>query len=95
MSVSAEEVRKVARLSRIAVTEDEVPALAAELSGILGWIEQLFEVDVEGVEPMASAADVELSPRENDVAQPTSRADVLGNAPEARDGFFTVPRVVE
>lgn len=95
MSVSAEEVRKVARLSRIAVTEEEVPALAAELSGILGWIGQLFEVDVEGVAPMASAADITLALREEDIARATSRLDVLGNAPETRDGCFAVPKVVE
>ena len=95
MPVDSEEVRKVAHLARIAVKDSELPALAEELSGILAWIEQLFEVDVEGVEPISAATDMQLPMREQDRALPTSRDDILANAPAIQDGFYTVPKVVE
>ena len=95
MSVSADEVRKVAHLARIAVEDRELPDLARELSDILGWVEQLLEVDVTGVEPMASVTGITLPTREDDSGRPTSRDEVLGNAPDTRDGFYAVPRVVE
>ena len=95
MSVSADEVRKVAHLARIAVEDRELPDLARELSDILGWVEQLLEVDVTGVEPMASVTGIPLPTREDDSGRPTSRDKVLGNAPDTRDGFYAVPRVVE
>ena len=95
MSVSADEVRKVAHLARIAVEDRELPDLARELSDILGWVEQLLEVDVTGVEPMASVTGITLPTREDDSVRPTSRDEVLDNAPDTRDGFYAVPRVVE
>lgn len=95
MSVDAETVRKVARLARIAVEDHEVDPLAAELSGILDWVEQLQEVDVEGVEPMTSAVPMRLKRRTDTVTDGNRRDDILANAPDAREGFFAVPKVVE
>lgn len=99
MSVDKETVRKVAKLARIAETEERLEPLAAEINGILKWIEQLNEVDVEGVEAMASAVDVTLPMRE-DVLQdgPTGGGqpeNVVANAPKTEDNFFVVPKVVE
>jgi len=95
MSVDAETVRKVAKLARIAVEDHEVEPLAKELSGILDWVEQLQEVDVEGVEPMTSAVPMRLKRRTDVVTDGSRRDDVLANAPDAREGFFAVPKVVE
>ena len=95
MGVNTDDVRKVARLARIQVPEEELPGLAAELDSILVWIEQLREVDVASVPPMASAAGIPLVLRDDLVADDTSREDVLLNAPEARQGCFAIPRVVE
>ena len=99
MAVDKETVRKVARLARIAEPEERLEPLAKEISGILGWIEQLNEVDVEGVEAMASACDVGLPMREDALqdgptggGQPKS---IVANAPKTADHFFVVPRVVE
>ncbi len=95
MAIDAATVRKVARLARIRVEDDRVEALAAELSGILTWIEQLNEVDVEGVQPMASTEAVPLPMREDVVSDGGDAAKVLANAPKADRGFFVVPKVVE
>ncbi|HUF86454.1 MAG TPA: Asp-tRNA(Asn)/Glu-tRNA(Gln) amidotransferase subunit GatC [Thermohalobaculum sp.] len=95
MSIDTDTVRKVARLARIAVTEEELEPLAAELNAILGWIEQLGEVDVTGVEPMSSVTPMALRRRADEVSDGDRRADILANAPDAREGFFVVPRVVE
>ncbi|MGD2134000.1 MAG: Asp-tRNA(Asn)/Glu-tRNA(Gln) amidotransferase subunit GatC [Maricaulaceae bacterium] len=95
MSVTPEDVRRIARLARIAAPEDRLEALAGELNGILDWIEQLNEVDVEGVEPMASAVDRALPMREDKVTDGDRRDDVLANAPASEEGFFVVPKVVE
>ncbi len=95
MSVTKDDVRKVARLSRIAVPEDRLEGLAGELNGILGWIDQLNEVDVAGVEPMTSVVAVRLPMREDVVTDGNRQADVLANAPKSEDGFFVVPRSVE
>ncbi len=95
MAVDTETVRRVARLARIAVGEVELAPLAGELSGILGWIEQLNEVDVEGVEPMTSVTPMRLRRRPDEVTDGNRRDDVLLNAPDARAGFYTVPKVVE
>lgn len=99
MSIDKDTVRKVARLARIAEPEQRLEPLAKEISGILGWIEQLNEVDVDGVEPMASTVDVTLPMRE-DVLQsgPTGGGqpeNVVANAPKTEDHFFVVPKVVE
>ncbi len=95
MSVSEDDVRKVARLARIRVPDEELSALAAELGSILGWIEQLNEVDVSAVPPMASAAGIPLALREDDANDETPRDDILLNAPDARHDYFAIPRVVE
>ena len=95
MSVDAVTVRRIAKLARIAVSDDEVAALAPELSNILGWIEQLQEVDVSGVQPMTAVIPNTLRLREDVVAEGDRRDDVLKNAPAAEHGFFAVPKVIE
>lgn len=95
MSIDTETAKKVARLARIAVPEEDLPALASELSGILGWVEQLAEVDVEGVEPMTSVTPMALKRRADRVNDGEIQDKVLRNAPNAREGFFAVPKVVE
>ena len=95
MAIDAATVRKVARLARIAEPEDKLEALAKELTGIMTWIEQLGEVDTDGVEPMTSAVAVALPMREDVVTDGGDPAKVLSNAPKTVDGFFVVPKVVE
>jgi aspartyl-tRNA(Asn)/glutamyl-tRNA(Gln) amidotransferase subunit C len=95
MAIDVATVRKVAKLARIAEPEDRLQALAQELSGILAWIEQLGEVDTDGVEPMTSAVAARLPLREDVVTDGGKRDDILLNAPKADKGFFVVPRVVE
>ncbi len=95
MSVDAATVRHIAKLARIAVSEAEVEALAPELNNILGWVEQLQEVDVEGVEPMTAVIPNKLRLREDEVTDGGKRDDVLANAPAAEHGFFAVPKVIE
>ena len=95
MAIDAATVRRVAKLARIAEPESRLEPLARELSSILQWIEQLNEVDVDGVEPMASAVDAKLPLREDVVADGGDAAKVLSNAPRSADGFFIVPKVVE
>ncbi len=95
MSVDKETVRKVARLARIAVPEQRLEPLAAELNGILAWIEQLNEVDVAGVEPLTTPVPMTLPMREDVVTDGDIRDQVLANAPASADGFFVVPKVVE
>jgi len=95
MSIDTDIVRKVARLARIAVREDELEPLAAELNAILGWVEQLGEVDVTGIEPMTTVSPMRLKRRVDQVTDGNRQADILANAPDAREGFFTVPKVVE
>lgn len=95
MSIDQETARKVAHLARIKVEESELPALAGEFNAILGFIEQLQEVDVEGVEPMTSVTPQRLKRREDVVTDGSQQAKVLSNAPDAREGFFAVPKVVE
>ncbi len=93
--VTAETVKKIARLSRLHVEESRHAPLADELNGILGWIEQLNEVDVEGVEPMTSAVDMEAPLRQDDITDGGKRNEVLANAPKSDSGFYVVPRSVE
>lgn len=95
MSVDEETVRRVAHLARIAVADDEIAPLAHDLNRILGWVEQLGEVDVDGVEPMAAVNDLALKQREDQVADGGDAAKILSDAPEAAEGFFAVPKVVE
>lgn len=95
MAIDAATVRKVAHLARIRVEEDKLEPLAAELSGILAWIEQLNEVDTEGVQPMASTEAVKLPMRDDVVTDGGDPQVILANAPKADRSFFVVPKVVE
>ena len=95
MAVDRDTTRRVAHLARIRVEEDQLDALAGELSHILAFAEQLGELDVDGVEPMTSVTPMRLKRRADVVTDGNRREDVLANAPETRDGFFVVPKVVE
>ena len=95
MSVDAATVRRIAHLARIAVADDEVEHLRGELNAILAFVEQLSEVDVEGVEPMTSVTPMEMKKRPDEVTDGGIPDDILKNAPVAQDGFFAVPKVVE
>jgi aspartyl-tRNA(Asn)/glutamyl-tRNA(Gln) amidotransferase subunit C len=95
MSIDKETARRVAHLARIEVAEAELAPLAAELSSILGFMEQLKEVDIDGVEPMTSVTPMRLKWREDAVTDGGFPDRILENAPDARAGFFTVPKVVE
>ncbi len=95
MSVDAATVRRIAHLARIAVAEDEVEHLQGELNAILAFVEQLSEVDVEGVEPMTSVIPMAMKKRPDEVTDGGVPDDILKNAPAAQDGFFAVPKVVE
>ncbi len=95
MAIDAETVRKVAHLARIKTPDDRLEPLAGELNGIMAWIDQLNEVDVDGVEPMTSNVAQPLRLRD-DVVTDGARVDaVLSNAPKSADGFYVVPKVVE
>ena len=95
MSVDQNTVRHIARLARIAVREDELPALAGELNTILDWVEQLAEVDTRGVEPMTSAVEVTMKMRDDVVTSGNLQKEVTANAPKSEDGFYVVPKVME
>lgn len=95
MSVDIQTVRRVAKLSRIAVTDDEAAAMQTELNAILGFIEQLGEVDVAGVEPMVSVIPIEMKKRDDAVTDGGIADAIVGNAPVREDHFFVVPKVVE
>jgi len=95
MSVTRDDVKKVARLARIRVSDEALEPLSKELSGILDWIEQLNEVDVDGVEPMTSVVDANLPLRADEVTDGNRQDEVLANAPRTEDGFFVVPKSVE
>ena len=95
MAVDKETVAKIARLARIRVSEEQQEALAGELSGILGWVEQLGELNTEGVEPMTSVVAVKPNLRADEVNDGDCRDKVLANAPEGNAQFYAVPKVVE
>ena len=95
MSVDHETVCRIARLARIAVVEDDVPHLQGELNAILSFVEQLNEVDVEGVEPMTSVTPMAMKKREDVVTDGGIADDIVKNAPATEDHFFLVPKVVE
>jgi len=95
MSVDHATVRKIASLARIAVTDDQVEAMVPELNNILGWIEQLGEVDTSPVQPMTAVIPNVLRLRDDVVTDGDVRDAVLKNAPQAEQGFFTVPKVIE
>ena len=95
MSIDKDTARRVAHLARIRVEEDQLENLAGELSGILGFMEQLNEVDVDGVEPMTSVSPMALKRRDDVVTDGNMQTQILSNAPDSREGFFAVPKVVE
>ncbi|MFC5736477.1 Asp-tRNA(Asn)/Glu-tRNA(Gln) amidotransferase subunit GatC [Sinirhodobacter huangdaonensis] len=95
MSIDIDTARKVAHLARIAVAEENLPKLAQDLSGILTFMEQLNEVDVAGLEPMTSVTPMRLKRRADVVTDGGYAEKILSNAPDAREGFFAVPKVVE
>jgi aspartyl-tRNA(Asn)/glutamyl-tRNA(Gln) amidotransferase subunit C len=95
MSVDLETAAKTAKLARIRVDDAELPALAQDFNAILSFIEQLNEVDVEQVDPMTSVTPMRLKRRVDEVTDGDQQAKVLANAPNTREGFFAVPKVVE
>lgn len=100
MSVDTNQVRHIAKLARIAMSDEELARLEPELNNILGWIEQLAEVDTDGVEPLTAVIDQKLRLRDDIIdADPLTggnvRDAVLANAPDAQHGFFAVPKVIE
>lgn len=95
MSVDLDTVKRVARLSRIAVSEQEVAVMADKINSILGFVEQLNEVDVTGVEPMTSVLPMDMRKRADEVSDGNKADDVVANAPATDENFFLVPKVVE
>ncbi len=95
MALDEATVRNIARLARLKIADDDVPGLAAELSNILGWIEQLGEVPTDDVPPMASPTEKALPGREDAVTDGGLARDLMTNAPDPAGSFFTVPKVVE
>lgn len=95
MSVDTKTVRHIAKLARLQMSDAEVDALVPELNNILGWIEQLGEVNTDGVEPLTAVIDQKLRLREDVVNDGNRREAVLANAPDAQHGFFAVPKVIE
>ncbi|MFY0614829.1 MAG: Asp-tRNA(Asn)/Glu-tRNA(Gln) amidotransferase subunit GatC [Hyphomicrobiaceae bacterium] len=95
MEVDETTVRRIARLARIKVTDEEANSLQGELSGILQWVEQLEEVDTENVEPMTCVVPINLRQRDDVVTDGEKASDVVANAPITDDNFYVVPTVVE
>ncbi len=95
MSIDAATVRRIAHLARIAVADEEVEHLGSEINAILAFVEQLSEVDVEGVEPMTSVTPMEMRKRPDVVTEGGDPESILRNAPATQDHFFLVPKVVE
>ncbi len=95
MSVDQDTVHRIARLARIAITQDEAQALVQDLNGILDWVEQLDEVQTDDVEPLTSTVAVKLKQRTDEVTDGGDAARVTLNAPNGEEGFFTVPKVIE
>ena len=95
MSVDRETVRRIARLARLAVDEGQVAAMETELNALLSWVEQLEEVNVEGVPPMTSVVEQRLKMREDLVTDGGCADEIIKNAPQAENHFFVVPKVVE
>lgn len=95
MSVTIDDVRHIANLARLEMSDAEVERLLPELNNILGWVEQLGEVDTDGVEPLATVVDMAMRLREDKITDGDCRDAVLANAPNAQHGFFAVPKVIE
>lgn len=95
MSVTSEKVRHIAKLARIGMSDVEVEALVPEINNILGWVEQLGEVNTDGIEPLTAVIDQQLRLRSDAVTDGNIRSELLANAPDAQHGFFAVPKVIE
>ena len=95
MSVDVDTVRRIARLARVKVEDAQAEALVGELNNILAWVEQLNELDTEGVPPMTSVVEMDLPLRADAVTDGGQTADIVRNAPDRSGDFFTVPKVVE
>jgi aspartyl-tRNA(Asn)/glutamyl-tRNA(Gln) amidotransferase subunit C len=95
MSVTNQDVRHIAKLARLAMSDNEIEAMVPELNSILGWVEQLGEVDTDGVDPLTAVIPNTLRLRDDKVTDGDCRDDVLANAPVAEHGFFAVPKVIE
>ena len=95
MSVTIEQVQRIAELARIQLSDEEADRLLPELNNILDWVEQLAEVDTEGVEPLSAVIDQKMRLREDAVTDGGIREKILSNAPEPQHGFFGVPKVIE
>jgi aspartyl-tRNA(Asn)/glutamyl-tRNA(Gln) amidotransferase subunit C len=95
MSVDKDTVRRIARLARLAIEEERVEPMVNELNGILEWVEQLKEVDVDGVPPMTSVVEQRLKMRDDVITEPNNADALMLNAPGGEDHFFVVPKVVE
>lgn len=95
MAITPDDARKVARLARIGVDDRDLPTIQKELSAILAFMQRLAEVDVEGVDALSSVAPMRLKKRTDAVKSGDCEDEILANAPEARQGFFVVPKVVE
>lgn len=95
MQVDEATVRRIARLARIKITDDEARELQKELTGILNWVEQLNEVDTSNVEPMTRVVPIKLKMRKDEVTDGNIADDIVRNAPHTDDHFFVVPKVVE
>ena len=95
MSVDIDTVKRVAKLARIAVSDEQAAKLRGDLNAILGFVEQLNEVDIDGVEPMTSVVHMDMKKRADEVTDGGKAQDILANAPASEDGFFMVPKVVE
>lgn len=95
MSVTSAQVRHIAKLARIGMSDTEVEALVPEINNILGWVEQLSEVNTDGIEPLTAVIDQRLRLRDDEVTDGNIRNEILANAPDAQHGFFAVPKVIE
>jgi len=95
MSLSLEDVRRIALLARIRIENSELESLRVELNNIIGWVEQLSQVDTDGVEPMTSVADTDITKRTDFVTDGNASEEVLANAPDREGDFYAVPKVVE
>lgn len=95
MSVNEKDVRKIAKLARLAIADEKVPVMVDELNGILNWIEMLGEVNVEGVEPMTSVVAKDLPMRDDVINDGFIQQQIVKNAPKSSHGFFIVPKSVE
>ena len=95
MSLSLEDVRRIALLARIRIENSELESLRVELNNIIGWVEQLSQVDTDGIEPMTSVADTDIAKRTDFVTDGNASEEVLANAPDREGDFYAVPKVVE